>query len=81
MSTFYILATVMVVIAMLIVGWPLIRTFGEQENSSRKNNLVGGLIIMLALPAAGAWFYNTVSTAYALLHVDFTVCSIKCEFP
>jgi len=62
MSTFYILATVMVVIAMLIVGWPLIRTFGEQENSSRKNNLVGGLIIMLALPAAGAWFCSTIST-------------------
>jgi cytochrome c-type biogenesis protein CcmH len=62
MSTFYILATVMVVMAMLIVGWPLIRTFGETENASRKNNLVGGLIIMLAIPAGAAWFYGDVST-------------------
>lgn len=62
MSTFYILATVMVVMAMLAVGWPLVRTFGESENSSRKNNLVAGLIIMLLIPAGAAWFYNDVST-------------------
>lgn len=62
MSTFYILATVMVVMAMLAVGWPLVRTFGETENSSRKNNLVAGLIIMLLIPAGAAWFYNDVST-------------------
>ena len=62
MSTFYILATVMVVMAMLLVGWPLVRTFGDKENSSRKNNLVAGLIIMLAIPASAAWFYDTVST-------------------
>jgi len=62
MSTFYILATVMVVMAMLFVGWPLVRTFGESENSSRKNNLVAGLIIMLMIPAGAAWFYNDVST-------------------
>ncbi len=62
MSTFYILATVMVVMAMLLVGWPLVRTFGEKESSSRKNNLVAGLIIMLAIPASAAWFYGDVST-------------------
>ncbi|MDH3399822.1 MAG: hypothetical protein OEM03_02530 [Chromatiales bacterium] len=62
MSTFYILATVMVVMAMLFVGWPLVRTFGEKESSSRKNNLVAGLIIMLAIPASAAWFYGDVST-------------------
>jgi len=62
MNTFIILTTVMLMMALLIVGWPLVRDFGKQDNEHRKKNLVGGLAVMLLVPALSAALYSRMST-------------------
>ncbi|MCJ7558917.1 MAG: tetratricopeptide repeat protein [Gammaproteobacteria bacterium] len=62
MNTFIILTTVMLMMALLIVGWPLVRDFGKQDADHRKTNLVGGLAVMLLVPALSAALYSRMST-------------------
>jgi cytochrome c-type biogenesis protein CcmH len=61
MTTFIILSTVMLMFALMLVGWPLVRNFGKKE-SGRATNLVAGLIVMLLIPAAASVLYSKIST-------------------
>ena len=62
MNTFIILTTVMLMMALLIVGWPLVRDFGKQDSEHRKKNLIGGLVVMLLVPALSTALYSRMST-------------------
>ena len=63
MNTFIILTTVMLMMALLLVGWPLVRDFGKQDGgNNRKANLLGGLLVMLLVPALSAVLYDRMST-------------------
>jgi cytochrome c-type biogenesis protein CcmH len=61
MTNFIILSTVMMMLALMLVGWPLVRNVGKADGN-KTVNVIAGLLVMLLIPMAATYLYSRIST-------------------